>query len=51
MRVETEQDRRAAADTLREVTRKLEEALRLSQQLEHERDAERACECAGANRG
>lgn len=37
MKVQTDGERQAAADTLKEVTRKLEEALRLSQEREEQR--------------
>jgi hypothetical protein len=46
MRIETEQERQAAAATLKEVMSKLEEALRLSRQVEEQEQLRR--ERAGA---
>ena len=48
MRLQTDDERQAAAQTLKEVTRKLEEALRLSQELEEHQTAKDHC---GAARG
>lgn len=49
MRTETEQERQAAAATLKEVMAKLEEALRLSRELEEHEQQRR--ERAGAAHG
>ena len=48
MRIHNDDERQAAAQTLKEVMQKLEEALRLSRELE-EQQHER--ECTGAGRG
>ena len=48
MRIQNEDERLAAERTLKEVMRKLEEALKLSRELE---EHERVRECAGAGRG
>ncbi len=50
MRTQTAQERQAAADTLKEVMTKLEEALRLSRTLEEE-DRRRRERCGAAGRG
>jgi predicted RNase H-like HicB family nuclease len=47
MRIENEQERQAAAETLKEVMQKLEEALRLARELERQAQTERT----GAVRG
>lgn len=47
MRIENEAERQAAAETLKEVMRKLEEALKLSQQRE---DHKHVRECTGVGR-
>jgi hypothetical protein len=44
MRIETEQERQAAAETLKKVMRKLEEALRLSREVEEQKQRR---ECTG----
>jgi hypothetical protein len=41
MRIQSEEERRAAERTLKEVMRKLEEALRLSRELEEHRECDR----------
>ena len=47
MRIQSEQERQAAAETLKEVTRKLEEALRLSRELEEQKELREHCGAAG----
>ena len=51
MRTQTERERQAAAETLKEVMLKLEEALRLSQQRDREHDCSRSSEHGEVDRG
>ncbi len=50
MRIQSEEQRRAAEGTLKEVMSKLEEALKLAREMEsHDRQDDRQCTCTGAH--